>query len=76
MSAIAEKIHEEVQRLPENLANQVYDFICFIEARHGIRSLEEDSPHPEWDSFFKHHTRTVTDATPLPRDDIYAERLR
>ncbi len=75
MIAIAEKIHEEVQRLPENLANQVYDFICFIEARHGIRSLEEDSQCPDWDSFFKRHIRTVTDATPLLRDDIYAERL-
>lgn len=75
MSAIAEKIHEEVQRLPENLATQVYDFICFIEARHGIRSLEEDSQCPEWESFFQRHTRTVTDATPLPRDDIYAECL-
>lgn len=76
MTAIAEKIHEEARRLPEDLANQVYDFIRFIEVRHGIRSFEEDSSCPEWDSFFERHTRTVTEVTPLPRDEIYAERLR
>ena len=76
MTTIAEKIHEEARRLPENLASQVYDFIRFIEARHGIRTLEEDSQHPEWESFFERHTRTVTKATPLSRDEIYAERLR
>ena len=31
MSAIAEIIYREAQRLPENLARQVYDYICFIE---------------------------------------------
>lgn len=76
MTLIAEKIHEEARRLPENLANQVYDFIRFIEARHGIRTLEEDLQRPEWDHFFERHTRTVTEVTPLSRDEIYAERLR
>ena len=42
MSAMAEMIYREAQRLPEDLARQVYDFICFIEERHGIEVRSED----------------------------------
>jgi hypothetical protein len=70
MSTLAEKIHTEASRLPEDLARQVYDFICFVEMRHGISPLSEDSSVVDWDSFFDRHTRTVSDATPLSRDEI------
>jgi len=76
MSAMAEMIYREAQRLPEDLARQVYDFICFIEERHGIEVKSENAQPMDWPSFFHRFTRTVSDAQPLTRDEIYADRLR
>jgi hypothetical protein len=76
MNTLAEKIHTEVRRLPDDLARQVYEFICFVEQRHGIQPLAEESPAHDWGGFFDRHTRTVGDATPLSRDEVYADRLR
>ena len=70
MNTLAEKIHTEASRLPEDLARQVYDFICFVEARHGIPPWPEESNAISWDGFFDRHIRTVSDATPLSRDEI------
>lgn len=42
MSALAEKIRAETLRLPDDLVAQVYDFICFIETRHGIQGRSSD----------------------------------
>ena len=76
MSALAEMIYREAQRLLEDLARQVYDFICFVEERHGIPVKQESAMPPDWQAFFNRFTRTVTDARPLTRDEIYADRLR
>ncbi len=79
MSNIAEKIYREVQQLPENLAREVYDFLRFIEARNGIDIPAEETAvlaAPDWKTFFDRHIRTVDDATPITRDEVYAGRLR
>ena len=39
---IAEKIYEEVCRLPVLLAREVLDFIGYIEAKHGIDDLQNE----------------------------------
>jgi len=39
---IAEKICEEVRRLPEPLAREVLDFIGYIEARHGLSDIQTE----------------------------------
>lgn len=33
-------------------------------------------PPPDWKTFFDRHIRTVDDATPITRDEIYDGRLR
>ena len=47
MSALAEMIYREAQRLPEDLVRQVYDFICFVEERHGIPVKQESAMPPD-----------------------------
>lgn len=77
MNVIAEMIYQEVRQLPEALTQEVYDFVRFVEARHGIEIRREGaSPASDWKTFFDRHTRTVEDACPMSRDEIYADRLR
>ena len=79
MSNIAEKIYREVRQLPEHLVREVYDFLRFVEARHGIdiSSDEDVAPvAPNWKAFFDRHGRTVDDTEPRRRDEIYASLLR
>ena len=39
----AERIYQEVQRMPEPLAKEVLDFVQFLEHRHGLRTeMDED----------------------------------
>lgn len=37
---IAEKIYNEVSRLPEHLAREVLDFIEYLEKKHGIQDQD------------------------------------
>lgn len=76
MNAMLEKIYSEAQRLPEELAQEVYDFICFVEARHGITPQAEGKPAGDWQGFFERHARTLDDPVPVSREDLYAGRLR
>lgn len=76
MKPLAEQIYTEAQRLPDDLARQVYDFIRFIEISHGIKPCREEPATAEWQSFFKRHCRSVEDVKPLNRDEIYVDRLR
>ncbi len=77
MATIADLIYKEVKCLPEHLAQEVYDFVRFVEAQHGIKTTQQSaSPSPDWKTFFERHTRTVSDASPMNRDEIYVERLR
>jgi hypothetical protein len=55
----AEKIQEEVSKLPEPLAREVLDFIGYLEYRHGLRdnsdieelkTAQESSMHNVWDN--------------------------
>ncbi len=39
---LADKIHQEAQRLPEPLAREVLDFIGYLEHRHGL--AQKDAP--------------------------------
>ena len=41
MSA-AEKIYQEVRRLPEALAREVLDFIGYLEIKHGLRDIHAE----------------------------------
>lgn len=76
MNTMAEMIYREAQRLPDDLARQVYEFIVFVEKRHGIEAKPENLPAQDWQPFFNRFTRTVLDAQPLNRDELYADRLR
>lgn len=40
--AIAQKIYEEVLKLPEPLAKEVLDFIGYIEIKHGLKDMQTD----------------------------------
>jgi hypothetical protein len=40
--AIAQKIYEEVLKLPEPLAKEVLDFIGYIEMKHGLKDMYTD----------------------------------
>lgn len=35
---LADQIYQEVRRLPEPLAQEVFDFIGYLEAKHGLPS--------------------------------------
>lgn len=74
MNSLAELIYREAQRLPENIAGEVYDFIRFVEQRHGIASNE--APPTDWRKFFARHGKIVENAEPIGREEIYAGRLR
>ncbi|MBF0183214.1 MAG: hypothetical protein HQM06_02330 [Magnetococcales bacterium] len=39
-----ERIYAEVKRLPEELADQVLDFVLFLEQRHGVECAVSESP--------------------------------
>lgn len=75
MNTYAEMIYQEIQRLPEPLVREVYDFLRFIEARHSIR-VHDQNAVPDWKTFFERHTRIVEDGHPMRRDELYADRLR
>ncbi|MBF0296071.1 MAG: hypothetical protein HQL96_12850 [Magnetococcales bacterium] len=36
-----QRIHDEVKRLPEDLADRVLDFVLFLEQRHGVGNAVE-----------------------------------
>jgi len=40
--ATAQKIYEEVLKLPEPLAKEVLDFIGYIEMKHGLKDIQTD----------------------------------
>ncbi len=57
--AIADRIQEEVQRLPDELAQEVLDFIGYLEFRHGLKQqptlkdlegTQEDAMRHVWDN--------------------------
>ena len=39
----AERIYQEVQRLPEPLAREVLDFVQFLEVRHGLTTEMDEN---------------------------------
>ena len=75
MNTLAEQFYREARQLPEHLACEVYDFIRFLEQRHGIASAAEPAVSG-WTDFFNRHGKTVQDTTPLSREELYADRLR
>jgi uncharacterized protein DUF2281 len=40
----AEKIMREIQKLPEPLAQEVLDFIGYIELKHGLKDRQAEEP--------------------------------
>ncbi|MEK6771725.1 MAG: DUF2281 domain-containing protein [Pseudomonadota bacterium] len=38
----AEKIYQEVRRLPDALAREVLDFIGYLETKHGLRDVQAE----------------------------------
>ncbi len=46
---LAEKIAQEVQDLPDELNNEILDFILFIEKRYSSTSGPSIETEPEWD---------------------------
>lgn len=67
MSSIADKIYQEVRQLPEQLARKVYNFLIFVEARHGI-NISADEPVPSvtssWKEFFDRQAAPWTTRSP------------
>lgn len=39
---IAEKIYQEVRRLPESLAREVLEFVGYLEIKHGLRDVQSE----------------------------------
>jgi hypothetical protein len=46
---LAEKIAQEVRDLPDELNNEILDFILFIERRRPGPAQPSVRPEPEWD---------------------------
>ncbi len=47
----AEKIFEEVQALPENVAREVLDFVGYLKAKHVKQPKAETADMSEFDQF-------------------------
>ena len=37
-----ERIYQEVRRLPESLAQEVLDFVGYLEIKHGLRDVQSE----------------------------------
>jgi len=56
--SLAEKVYEEVRRLPEPLAKEVLDFVEYLEVKHGLtdrtaevlKQAQEPSMARVWDN--------------------------
>ncbi len=49
--SVKEMIKKEIDRLPENLANEVYDFVLFLENKSEIKDLAKASQSLSTTSF-------------------------
>lgn len=54
---IAERIYAEVNRLPENIANEVLDFTLFLAKRHARDQTGKKSNLGQWDDIPSLDTR-------------------
>lgn len=45
---LSEKIAEEVRDLPDELNNEILDFILFVEQRHIVEEQAARHPEPDW----------------------------
>ncbi|HJX18306.1 MAG TPA: hypothetical protein VJ437_08945 [Acidiferrobacterales bacterium] len=62
----AEKIYLEVRRLPESLAQEVLEYVGYLEAKYGLRDLQSDALKAAQEPVMRH----VWDN---PEDDIWNE---
>jgi len=63
MKEIARKIAEEVDRLPEPLAQEVLDFVQYLEYKHGIGNRQigdlEQAQQPVMDRLWNNESNEV-----------------
>jgi hypothetical protein len=61
MSSTADRIFDQVSRLPEPLAQEVLDFVGYLEIRHGLRDLLTDDLKTAQGSAMQHVWANVDD---------------
>jgi Protein of unknown function (DUF2281) len=54
MSTTADRIYDRASKLPEPLAQEVLDFIGYLEVRHGLRDLLAEDLKAAQDSAMRH----------------------
>lgn len=50
-SAIREQLHKQIDRLPDELVEQIVDFTLFVMARRKIKPLYDEWSHSQWQDF-------------------------
>lgn len=48
---IREQLHQQIDRLPDDLVEQIADFTLFVMARRQIRPTYTDWDHDQWQAF-------------------------
>jgi hypothetical protein len=73
---LMEQINQIAKELPESELAEVRDFAEFLRARQQSAAPRSTAgANASWQTFFDRHGRTVGDTRPLPRDELYADRL-
>lgn len=49
--ALRDRLHKEIDRLPDEIVEQIADFTLFIMGRHHVAPLYEDWGQDEWQNF-------------------------
>lgn len=50
-STIREQLHKQIDNLPDELVEQIVDFILFVMARRKIKPLYDEWSHSQWQDF-------------------------
>lgn len=72
---LMDQIERIASELPESQLAEVRDFAEFLRNRQRQATGANAGDRESWQAFFVRHGRTVENAQPLGRDEIYADRL-
>ena len=50
-SAIREQLHQQIDKLPDKLVEQIVDFTLFVMARRKIKPLYDELSQGQWQDF-------------------------
>ena len=67
----AERIYNEVKHLPEEMTNQVLDFVLFLEQRHKLGVSGQKSQSGALAELLSHPFSPKGDGLPIKREEIY-----